>query len=295
ACPARAGVRRAWMRPCWFPPSASQTRSRGGEGAIDRNDGPGPPVQRRPSCPHHRTVAPNFPRCYRRRMPNVTASKSQTGRFVISLDFELMWGVRDKRTIADYGRNILGVRQVVPALLALFAERRIACTWATVGMLFFATKRDLLAALPEQRPRYADPRLSPYHDLSGIGDGEETDPYWYGLSMIKRVMDYPRQEIGTHTFSHFYCLEPGGDPPAFRADLEACAAAAARLGLTLASIVFPRNQTSAAHLSVCRDVGLRAFRGNERIWFHRAGSGDDQTLLRRGFRLADSFLPLGGA
>ena len=228
-------------------------------------------------------------------MPNVTASKSQTGRFVISLDFELMWGVRDKRTIADYGRNILGVRQVVPALLALFAERRIACTWATVGMLFFATKRDLLAALPEQRPRYADPRLSPYHDLSGIGDGEETDPYWYGLSMIKRVMDYPRQEIGTHTFSHFYCLEPGGDPPAFRADLEACAAAAARLGLTLASIVFPRNQTSAAHLSVCRDVGLRAFRGNERIWFHRAGSGDDQTLLRRGFRLADSFLPLGGA
>jgi hypothetical protein len=27
------------------------------------------------------------------------------GAFVISLDFELRWGVRDKRTIADYGRN----------------------------------------------------------------------------------------------------------------------------------------------------------------------------------------------
>jgi hypothetical protein len=228
-------------------------------------------------------------------MVEIAPSGPRTGRFVISLDFELMWGVRDKRSIADYGRNILGVRQVVPALLALFAERGIACTWATVGMLFFAKKRDLLAALPERRPLYADPRLSPYEHLSEIGDSEATDPYWYGLSMIERIKDCPRQEIGTHTFSHFYCLEQGGDTAAFRADLEAARAAAASQGVAMTSIVFPRNQTSPAHLAICRDLGLRAFRGNERIWFHRAGSGDDQTLVRRGFRLADSFLPLGGA
>jgi len=41
----------------------------------------------------------------------------QHGAFVISLDFELLWGVRDKRTIADYGANIRGVRDAVPALL----------------------------------------------------------------------------------------------------------------------------------------------------------------------------------
>ena len=73
----------------------------------------------------------------------------QYGALVISLDFELLWGVRDKRTIADYGANILGVRQVVPALLDLFAERNIACTWATVGLLFFATNKD--AAAPRFR------------------------------------------------------------------------------------------------------------------------------------------------
>src|SRR5262245_45875552 len=38
------------------------------------------------------------------------------GAFVISLDFELLWGVRDRRTAADYGMNIRGVRDVVPAL-----------------------------------------------------------------------------------------------------------------------------------------------------------------------------------
>jgi hypothetical protein len=221
-------------------------------------------------------------------------SKPRFGRFVISLDFELMWGVRDKLSIADYGRNILGVRQAVPALLALFAEHKIACTWATVGMLFFANKRELLAGLPEQRPRYTDPRLSPYEILSEIGDNEDTDPYWYGLSMIERIMDCPRQEIGTHTFSHFYCLEAGGDTEVFRSDIEAAYAAAARRGLDLASIAFPRNQTTFTHLAICRDFGLRAFRGNEHIWFHRAGSDKDQTLMRRAFRLADSYIPLGG-
>src|SRR5262249_59303988 len=102
------------------------------------------------------------------------------------------------------------------------------------------------------------------------------------------------QEIGTHTFSHFYCLEEGGNVEAFRADLAAARAAAARLRIKLASIVFPRNQGDPAHLSVCRDFGLRAFRGNERVWFHRGRSRSEQSLPMRACRLADSYLPIGG-
>jgi hypothetical protein len=218
----------------------------------------------------------------------------QYGAFVISLDFELLWGVRDKRTIADYGANILGVRQVVPALLDLFAERNIACTWATVGLLFFATNKALLAALPARKPRYADARISSYHYLNELGADEERDPYHYGLSLIRRILNYPSQEIGTHTFSHFYCLEDGGDVEAFRADLESARAAAGSLGIKLASIVFPRNQIHPAHLSVCREFGLRAFRGNERVWFHRGRRECEQTRLVRASRLADSYLPIGG-
>jgi len=219
----------------------------------------------------------------------------QYGAFVISLDFELLWGVRDQRTIADYGPNIVGVRQVVPALLDLFAERNIACTWATVGLLFFATKRAMLGGIPARKPRYTDARISSYQYLEEVGADEEHDPYYYGLSLIKRILDYPSQEIGTHTFSHFYCLEEGGDVEAFRADLQAARAAAAAIGIRLASIVFPRNQVDAAHLSVCREFGLRAFRGNERVWFHRARSEREQTPLVRASRLADSYLPICGA
>ncbi len=218
----------------------------------------------------------------------------QYGALVISLDFELLWGVRDKRTIADYGANILGVRRVVPALLDLFAERNIACTWATVGLLFFGTNKEMLAALPARKPCYANAKISSYHYLAEVGADEERDPYHYGLSLIRRILAYPAQEIGTHTFSHFYCLEEGGDTAAFRADLVAARAAADGLGVELASIVFPRNQVGPTHLAVCREFGLRAFRGNERVWFHRARSDSEQTLLMRGCRLADSYAPIGG-
>ena len=148
--------------------------------------------------------------------------------------------------------------------------------------------------LPARKPDYANPRISSYHYLAEVGADEERDPYYYGLSLIRRILGYPAQEIGTHTFSHFYCLEEGGGAEAFRADLEAARAAAAHLGVSLASIVFPRNQVSPVHLAVSREFGLRAFRGNERAWFHRARRDREQNLLVRGCRLADSYLPLAG-
>ncbi len=44
------------------------------------------------------------------------ASSGNPGGFVISLDFVLLWGVRDSRTISENGANILGARKAVPRL-----------------------------------------------------------------------------------------------------------------------------------------------------------------------------------
>ena len=83
----------------------------------------------------------------------------KTGKFVISLDFELMWGVRDKRTINDYGQNILNVHQVIPQTLELFRKYAVCGTFSTVGFLFFKTKEELLANLPSIKPQYEDKSL----------------------------------------------------------------------------------------------------------------------------------------
>ena len=64
--------------------------------------------------------------------------------FVLSLDFELMWGVNGSRTIADYGDNILGVRRVVPRMLDILERYGLGCTWATVGFLFCSDRDELL-------------------------------------------------------------------------------------------------------------------------------------------------------
>ena len=141
------------------------------------------------------------------------------GALVISLDFELYWGVRDKRSLAQYGRNILGGRKAIPRMLDLFAERDVGATWATVGFVFCGSKDELMEARPRLLPHYADPRLSPY-DFSAIGKDESADPYSFGQSLVQKIKQYDRQEIGTHTLSHFYCLEEGGTGQAFAADLD---------------------------------------------------------------------------
>ena len=74
------------------------------------------------------------------------------GTFIISLDFELHWGMRHVKTVEQYRENLFGVRRAVPAMLATFAGYDIHATWATIGFLFFNRRDDMFRALPSERP-----------------------------------------------------------------------------------------------------------------------------------------------
>jgi peptidoglycan/xylan/chitin deacetylase (PgdA/CDA1 family) len=211
------------------------------------------------------------------------------GKLVISLDFELLWGVRDTEDRQSYGQNILGAREAIPRMLDMFAAGGIRATWATVGFLFCETKEELLASLPDERPAYRDPRLSNYAYLDEVGADERRDPYFFAASLVDRISQTPGQEIGTHTLSHYYCLEDGQTADALRADLTAAFTLARRRGVTLKSIVFPRNQYSDESLAVCKALGLTHFRGNASGWAYRALPGAGQTRPRRALRLLDAY------
>src|SRR4051794_5101719 len=131
------------------------------------------------------------------------------GTLVVSLDFELYWGVRDQSSVERYGPNLRGAREVIPRLLERFASFGVHATWATVGMLFCESKDELLARLPERRPAYLDARLSPYDHVAAVGSDESSDPLHFAPSLIRQIVAAPGQEVGTHTFSHYYCLEEG--------------------------------------------------------------------------------------
>ena len=223
-----------------------------------------------------------------------TPAANSPGLFVISLDFELFWGVRDLQTKAGYGANILGARQAIPAMLALFEEFDLHATWATVGLLFFANRAALLAGLPSQRPDYVDANLSNYVALPELGPDEAADPYYYGHSLLEQIRRVPGQEVATHTFSHYYCREPGQTPDDFRADLQAALAVAQEQGYHLQSLVFPRNQYSAPYLAICRELGIGCYRGNEAAWMYQKQSEAAQTPWQRGARLLDAYLNVSG-
>jgi len=163
-----------------------------------------------------------------------------------------------------------------------------------VGFLVGDTQEVLVASLPSLLPAYERSSFSNYRYLDEIGNSEKDDSYYFGFSLLKKIQSCTSQEIATHTFSHYYCLEQGQTPNQFKADLDAAIAAAGRLGTALKSIVFPRNQYGAEHLKIVGASGLRTFRGSEQSWLYQPASADAQFMLRRAGRLADQYVNLSG-
>lgn len=216
------------------------------------------------------------------------------GKFVISLDFEIYWGVHDAVSLAHYQQNLLGVRKAIPRLLELFQEYKINATFATVGLLFFENKKQMLANLPKQKPQYQNEKLSPYFsEIDKAGNSELEDPLRMGLSLIQQIKN-SGQEIGSHTFSHYYCLEKGQTVEAFKEDLECARSVAEKNGIDLKSIIFPRDQYQKEYVEACKDAGFIVFRGNEKSKIFSSRTYGASTNFRRPFRLADSFFDLSG-
>lgn len=216
------------------------------------------------------------------------------GALVISLDFELHWGVRDVRTFEEYRDNLLGVRQAVPGMLRLFEDRGVHATWATVGFLFFRRKADLLAGLPKELPTYTDGRFDPYADLATVGEDEASDPFHFGADLLEQIRRVPGQEVASHTFSHYYCLEAGQTVGQFRSDLRAAVAAAKRAGVPMRTLVFPRNQLAPAYVRAARDEGFDVVRGPSGSWLDAPRASGAESPWRRVLRLVDSYIPLSG-
>jgi len=148
--------------------------------------------------------------------------------------------------------------------------------------------------VPTVLPHYVDRRLSPYSDLPPPRAKETDDSIWFAPSLVRRIADTPDQEIATHTFSHYHCMEAGQDSTSFREDLRAACHVASITGLTLRSLVFPRHQYVQGYLDAARDAGIIACRGNPPFWIHRPVRRSQISRLSRALRLADSYLNLTG-
>lgn len=216
--------------------------------------------------------------------------------FVISLDFELHWGGFEKWPLDHYRKYFSNTREVLPKMLEQFESSQVHTTWATVGMLFHESKDSLVRDAPFLKPSYDASDLSAYHFIQnqGIGISEEDDPYHFAASLVRKIVETPYQELASHTFSHYYCNEPGQTIQQFRADLEAAQRSAALVNSQLRSLVFPRNQFNEEYLRACYEAGFIAVRDNPRDWFWDIQSTQSESMWKRLNRGMDAYFPVGG-
>jgi peptidoglycan/xylan/chitin deacetylase (PgdA/CDA1 family) len=194
----------------------------------------------------------------------------------------------------NYNEYFLNTRRVIPEMLRMFAEHEVHVTWATVGLLMHASKTQALANFPALQPTYAAPELSAYTyiNANGLGTDEAEDPFHFADSLVRQIIATPNQELGSHTFAHYYCNEAGQTLEQFQADLQSAQRAAQAYQTKLVSLVFPRNQFNDTYLQVCYDVGIRAVRSNPVSWFWNINTREESwwKRLNRGL---DAYWPVG--
>lgn len=217
------------------------------------------------------------------------------GHFIISLDFELLWGVKDLPSSNEYRCFVEGGRNAIPQILKLFDQYGVHATWATVGLMMNENKQELTENIPLKTPDFKNKICSAYQHLAGIGESEMDDKYHYGGSLIKQILETNGQELGTHTYSHYYCTEDGADRDSFAFDIAAAQEIMhKKYGVDCKSIVFPRNQYTDESIEVISEYGLSCYRGNPSKGYDPMKKGLSMKIQQVG-RYLDSYFPLYGS
>jgi hypothetical protein len=216
----------------------------------------------------------------------------KNGAFIISLDFELFWGVHDHlKHNGSYFDNLKKTPEAIDCILELFEDFSISATWATVGFLFASNLTERQKYDPVFKPRYSNKGLNPYRDSVEILD--HIQYIYFNPELIRKIGSYEHQEIATHTYSHFFCREQGQTQKEFEADLVAAIRIARSKGVEISSLVFPRNQ-DAYHQALFRN-GITAYRGNQHHKFYSEGDqSEKKTIWIRLGRLLDTYINISG-
>lgn len=214
------------------------------------------------------------------------------GIFTISLDFELHWGVFDKRDRDARAACYQNTLALIPKMLQLFADYDVHVTWASVGSLFAKDQKEWEAFKPTVQPQYINKELSAYKYALQNGLSEKYHWAHFAPDTIRAILQYPGQELGTHTFSHYYCLEQLNGADAFDADLQAANHVASLFNTQTVSLVFPRNQFNPKNLETCSANGIQVVRSNPATWFWSPIPDTSTSIFRKIFRTGDAYVPM---
>lgn len=218
----------------------------------------------------------------------------ECGLFVISLDFELLWGIKDLEMSEEYKENVYGARKAIPKILELFKKYGVHATWATVGIMLNSNKNEIENNIPSKLPNYENANCSAYVHLNEVGKSEKEDKLHYAGELLRTIQAYPHQEIGSHSYSHYYCTEVGADGESFCCDIQnAIRITENKCGTKVLSFVFPRNQYTNESLKVLNENGIKCYRGNPKNGYDSTKIGLGK-FVQKIIRFLDSYFSLEG-
>ncbi len=184
----------------------------------------------------------------------------EIGALVISLDFELFWGIADIGDIKSWEKEIQKVYEIVPRTLALFEKYGIHATWATVAGIMLENKNELYEYLPQKLPQQTEEIIQKFN----FEDENNSIPSFmlFGQELVDRIKNAVNQEIGTHTFTHYYCSKQSSNTQDFKNELETASLIMEKKGYgKCKTVVFPRNQVSQKYVSAMPN-NIRIYRGS---------------------------------
>ncbi len=189
--------------------------------------------------------------------------KMERGVFIISLDFEMMWG-NARWKPEGYGRtHVAHVRDVIGGLLNLFEDYGVCATFAVVGKIFLEETVD-------------DDIPGAYKDL------------YYAPDVVRQLKASPWIEVGIHSYAH----HPHVTKEMFADDLQKALETAKAEDICIKSMVFPNNYIKDEYLEECQKLGITCYRGNP-VKFYDARSAK-RAVINRICRLLDAYVNIGG-
>ena len=116
----------------------------------------------------------------------------KNGSLVISLDFELLWGVFDKVDWKQQKDYFLSTRKIIPEILGLFEQYEISCTWAT----------NCKGAMPSNKiSLMIKSKLDSWSSiLSSLNDCIALHSYLLRLTSLSRIFKMIKSSWITNTF-----------------------------------------------------------------------------------------------
>ena len=220
-----------------------------------------------------------------------------SGHFVISLDYELLWGLAgwDDEHLEAYEINVDNANDALLQIVEMLEKYGMKLTVAYVGTMNNSSVSEVMDEKNGFNAEYNSSIFSAFNSSVPYAKKANKPSLLFAKDIIGQLKDQSHVELASHTYSHYYCLEDGQTKEMFEKDVELACLNAEKIGLKLRSIILPRNQIQPDYMMVCKNKGITHYRGTLCNWLYRTEKTKSRFSMKGALRFLDTYINISGS